>query len=189
MISYADYAKRDAQGLAELVRTKQVSAQELLETALARSKAVNPKINAIVIDHEDVARKQIKEGLPNGPFTGVPFLLKDLGASLKGTVTTGGMRLMREAVADHDTTYVERIKAAGFTILAGFLGWYALAVWNHNGAPVGGWQIWESAHAYLWRCAALFILLHAIQTAMVLSRPAVPLPADQPRPQRQVIEE
>ena len=81
------------------------------------------------------------------------------------------------------------IRAAGFTILAGFLGWYALAVWNHNGAPVGGWQIWESAHAYLWRCAALFILLHAIQTAMVLSRPAVPLPADQPRPQRQVIEE
>jgi amidase len=46
----------------------------------------------------------------------VPFLLKDLGAALKGTVTTGGMRLLREAVSDHDSTYVERIKAAGMTI-------------------------------------------------------------------------
>jgi amidase len=116
MLSYAEYAKYDSLALAELVRTKKVTAQELLETALARSKAVNPTINAIVIDHEDVARKQLKDGLPNGPFTGVPFLLKDLGASLKGTVTTGGMRLMREAVADYDTTYVERIKHAGFTI-------------------------------------------------------------------------
>jgi len=116
MLSYAEYSKLDATALAELVRTKKVTAQELLETALARSKAVNPKINAIVIDHEDIARKQIKDGLPKGTFTGVPFLLKDLGASLKGTVTTGGMRLMREAVVDYDTTYVERIKAAGFSI-------------------------------------------------------------------------
>ncbi len=116
MLSYADYANHDAMGLAELVRTKKATAQELLETALARSSAVNPKINAIVIDHEDVARKQLKEGLPQGPFTGVPFLLKDLGAALKGTVTTGSMKLLREAVADEDSTYVARIKAAGMTI-------------------------------------------------------------------------
>ena len=116
MLSYAEYAKHDALGLAELVRTKKISAQELLETALARAKAVNPKINAIVIDHEDVARKQLKEGLPQGPFHGVPFLLKDLGAALKGTVTTGGMTLSREAVAGEDSTSVERIKATGMTI-------------------------------------------------------------------------
>ena len=116
MISYGEYSKYDALGLAELVKSKKVSPQDLLDSALARSKAVNPKINAIVVDHEDVARKQLKDGLPSGPFHGVPFLLKDLGAALKGTVTTGGMRLLREAVADHDSTYVERIKAAGMTI-------------------------------------------------------------------------
>ena len=82
----------------------------------SRSSAVNPKINAIIIDHEDVARKQLKDGLPQGPFHGVPFLLKDLGAALKGTVTTGSMKLLREAVADEDSTYVERIKATGMTI-------------------------------------------------------------------------
>src|SRR5262245_49014631 len=116
MLSFADYRRHDAIALAELVRTKKVTPQELLETALARAREVNGKINAIVAEHEDVARKAIKDGLPQGPFSGVPYLLKDLGAMLKGTVTTGSMRLTREAVADIDSTYVERCKQAGLVI-------------------------------------------------------------------------
>jgi amidase len=116
MLSFAEYRKHDALSLAELVKTKQVTPEELLNTALARAAQVNPKINAIVIDHEDVARKQLKDGLPQGPLTGVPYLLKDLGATLKGTVTTGSLSFYRETVAQADTTFVERCKQAGLVI-------------------------------------------------------------------------
>ena len=112
MLSFAEYRKLDALSLCELVKTKQVTPEELLNTALARAAQVNPKINAIVLDHENVARNQLKDGLPQGPLTGVPYLLKDLGAQLKGTVTTGSLSLYREAVAQADTTFVERCKKA-----------------------------------------------------------------------------
>ena len=116
MLSFADYRKHDALDLAELVKTKKVTPQELFDAALARMREVNPKINAVVLEHEDVARKSIKDGLSQGPLSGVPYLLKDLGALLKGTVTTGSLKLTREAVADIDSTYVERCKAAGLVI-------------------------------------------------------------------------
>ncbi len=116
MMNFADYRKNDALALADLVKTKQVTPQELLEAALARKDQVNAKINAIVLDHEDVARKAIKDGLPQGPLTGVPYLLKDLGAALKGTITTGSLSLAREAVAQGDSTFVERCKRAGLAI-------------------------------------------------------------------------
>ena len=116
MLSFADYRNHDALSLAELVRTKKVTPQDLLEAALARAAAVNPKINAIVLDHEDVARKALKDGLPQGPLTGVPYLLKDLGAALKGTITTGSLGLARDTVAASDSTYVERCKNAGLVI-------------------------------------------------------------------------
>jgi amidase len=116
MTAFAEYRTHDATALAELVRTKKVTPQELLDAALARSREVNDKINAIVLDHEDVARKALKDGLPQGPFTGVPYLLKDLGAALKGTVTTGSLSLLRESVAESDSTFVERCKAAGLVI-------------------------------------------------------------------------
>ena len=116
MLSFAEYRKLDALSLCELVKTKQVTPEELLNTALARAAQVNPKINAIVLDHENVARNQLKDGLPQGPLTGVPYLLKDLGAQLKGTVTTGSLSLYREAVAQADTTFVERCKKAGLVI-------------------------------------------------------------------------
>jgi amidase len=116
MLSFTDYRSRDALALAELVRTKQASPLDLLEAALSRAAAVNPKINAIVADHADFARNAIKDGLPQGPLAGVPYLLKDLGASLKGTVTTGSLSLTRDAAADIDSTYVERVKRAGLVI-------------------------------------------------------------------------
>ncbi len=116
MLSFAEYRKHDALSLAELVKTKQVTPEELLNTALARAAQVNPKINAIILDHEGVARKQLKDGLPQGPLTGVPYLLKDLGAQLKGTVTTGSLNLYRETVAQADTTFVERCRQAGLVI-------------------------------------------------------------------------
>ena len=94
-----EYGQHDAVGLAELVRSKQVSAQELLDEAIARTAKVDPQINAVVVKHYDHAKQQVAKGLPAGPFAGVPFLLKDLDL-LQGTVTTFGATIYRNNVAD-----------------------------------------------------------------------------------------
>ena len=88
-MGFREYGKHDAVGLADLVRNKQVSAQELLDEAIARTAKVDPQINAVVVKHYDHAKRQIDRKLPDGPFSGVPFLLKDLDL-LQGTVTTFG---------------------------------------------------------------------------------------------------
>src|SRR4051812_18831408 len=99
-MSFKEYGKNNAGGRAELVRKKQVGASELLDEAIARTAKVDPQINAVVVKHFDQAKQQIDKGLPGGPFTGVPFLLKDLDL-LKGTVTTFGATVYRNHVADH----------------------------------------------------------------------------------------
>ena len=81
MSGFAEYEGYDALGLAELVRRRQVSAGELLDAAIARVEARNPSINAVTMPLYDYGRAAIAAGLPDGPFTGVPFLMKDLTAS------------------------------------------------------------------------------------------------------------
>src|SRR4051812_17478262 len=76
-MAFSEYGKYDAMGLAELVRKKKITAAELLDEAIARTSAVDPQINAVVVKHYDYAERQIKKGLPEGPFMGVPFLLKE----------------------------------------------------------------------------------------------------------------
>jgi amidase/6-aminohexanoate-cyclic-dimer hydrolase len=115
MSGFKEFGDYDAVGLAELVRKGEVSAIELLDEAIARLDAVEPKLNAAPIRHDDFAREQIGRGLPNGPFRGVPFLLKDL-TPLAGTRTTYGSRAYRDYVADHSSTLVERYLEAGLTI-------------------------------------------------------------------------
>lgn len=114
-MAFKEYGDYDALGLAELVRHKQVSARELLDEAVARAERVDPAINAVVVRHEDFAQRQIEAGIPGGPFTGVPFLLKDLDL-IKGTRTTFGASLYKDYVADHTGTIAERHLAAGLTI-------------------------------------------------------------------------
>src|SRR6202162_1471964 len=102
-MAFREYGKYDGIGLADLVRKKQVSAAELLDEAIARTAKVDPQINAVVVKHYDYARRQIDRGLPDGPFTGVPFLLKDLEI-LEGTRTTSGASVYKDNVADHTST-------------------------------------------------------------------------------------
>ncbi len=116
MAGFSDYDHYDALGLAALVAKGDVTPAELLEEAIARTEAIDPKINAVVLRHFDLARQAIKDGLPQGPFTGVPFLLKNLTLLLKGTVTDHGCGFFRNAVADHDSTLTARYKAAGLVI-------------------------------------------------------------------------
>jgi amidase/6-aminohexanoate-cyclic-dimer hydrolase len=114
-MAFKEYGSYDGIGLADLVRDKQVSAGELLDEAIARTGRVDPKINAVVVKHYDYAERQIEKGLPNGPFTGVPFLLKDLDL-LEGTRTTWGASLYKDHVADHSGTLAKRFLDTGVTI-------------------------------------------------------------------------
>jgi amidase len=114
-MAFKEYGSYDGLGLAELVRKKQVSAQELLDEAIARTAKVDPQINAVVVKHYDYAQAQIDKGLPDGPFTGVPFLLKDLDI-LEGTRTTSGASVYQDNVADHTSTLARRFLDSGVTI-------------------------------------------------------------------------
>lgn len=106
----------DSLGLAELVRKKQVSPTELLDAAIARAEAANPHFNFMAQKHYDYARKAIERGLPQGPFTGVPWLLKDLNTYIAGEVTEGGSRFHKGYRATVTSELVKRIERAGFVI-------------------------------------------------------------------------
>ena len=112
-----DYDKYDAVDLAQLIQSKQVSAEEVLEAAIEKVEALNPQLNAVVCKMYDEAWETINAGLPEGPLKGVPFLLKDLGALYKGIPTTNGSQLFTNDVADHDSEIVSSYKAAGLVIL------------------------------------------------------------------------
>lgn len=116
-MSFEEYRSRDALALAQLIRDGEITAGETLELAIARANAVNPKVNCIVEELYDRARKESRGPLPKGPFTGVPFLLKDLALALEGTVTTQGSRFYRDWVADYTSTVVERYQKAGLVIM------------------------------------------------------------------------
>jgi Asp-tRNA(Asn)/Glu-tRNA(Gln) amidotransferase A subunit family amidase len=117
MTAFAEYERYDALGLAELVRSRQVTPDELLDAALSRLAARNPTINAVVMPLEEHARKAIADGLPAGPFRGVPYLMKDLTASLAGVPMTRGSRFFADSpAAGADSEHVTRLKRAGLVI-------------------------------------------------------------------------
>ena len=112
------YSRNDATGLAALVASGDVTPSELLDEALARSARLNPKLNAIVQLQEDVARSKIAEGLPQGPFHGVPFLIKDLGCEARDFPTNNGSRLSRDMRWSYDSTLFTRLRATGLNTFA-----------------------------------------------------------------------
>ncbi len=114
-MKFEEYRKHDAVGLAGLVAKGEVSAGELLDTAVARMAEVNPTLNAVTLDLTEMARKALP-AKPQGPLGGVPYLLKDLGAMMAGTVTTGGSRLWKDNLAAADSAIVTLYKQAGLNI-------------------------------------------------------------------------
>src|SRR5262249_2631842 len=107
----------DAIALAELVRKKEVKPIELVEATIARIERVNPELNAVVTKMYDEARAGANNELPDAPFAGVPFLLKDLLAAYKGVTMTAGSRYMRDFKPDHDSELVARYKRAGLIVV------------------------------------------------------------------------
>src|SRR5262245_26529159 len=104
-------------GLALLVRRREISAGELLEAAIERVQARNPRLNAVVLNLYDRAREEAGGYLPPGAFSGVPYLVKDLGASIAGVPTTRGSRFFDDSPpAAADSEHVARLKRAGLVI-------------------------------------------------------------------------
>ncbi len=116
MSGFPDYDNYDALGLAELVRTRQVTPAELLEEAIARADRLNPALNAIIYRMDEPARATAARPLPDGPFTGVPFLLKDLLSTVAGHPTSQGTKALRGVAWPNDSELVRRFKASGVVI-------------------------------------------------------------------------
>lgn len=114
-LTLEEYLAHDALGLAGLVRAGKVAPLELLEAALARVEAWNPRLNAVIHRMEADARAAAAAP-PKGPFAGVPFLAKDLITTYKGHPTSQGSRLLAGHVWDHDSEMAARVKAAGLVV-------------------------------------------------------------------------
>lgn len=112
-----EFAFLDATAQAELVRRKEVKPIELVDAAIERIERLNPLLNAVVTPMYDHAREAAAGPLPHGPFTGVPFLLKDLHAAYAGVRMTMGSVFLRDFVPDHDSELVVRLKRAGLIVL------------------------------------------------------------------------
>ncbi len=142
-----EYEELDATALALLVRKGEISPSELLQAAIARIEAGNPGLNAVVRPMFDEARQAISAGLPDGPFRGVPMVIKDLMADYAGVPTSSGCRLLERHVPDRDAEIVTRWKRAGLVIVGktntpelGIIGITEPALWGPTRNP------WNTEH-------------------------------------------
>ncbi len=117
MKGFKEYDQYDGLGLAELVKKKKVSPAELCETAISRIEKLNPRINAVIHPMFDIGRRTAGSKLPDGPFKGVPFLLKDLISTYAGVPFRCGSKAYRNFIPGRDSELVRRFKNAGFNIL------------------------------------------------------------------------
>ena len=112
-----DYSSYDAVALAHLVRSGDVSALELVEAAIVQVERLDGAINAVVYRDFDRARTLAAGPLPDGPFTGVPFLVKDFGIGVAGWPCTSGSRFCADVVDAQDTGLTRRYREAGVVML------------------------------------------------------------------------
>lgn len=117
MAGFIEYDQYDGLGLAKLVREKKISPAELCEEAISRIEKINPIINAVVTPMFDIGRAAVRNPLPDGPFTGVPFLLKDLLGAYAGVKFTSGCRAYKDYIPDYDSELVKRYKKSGLITL------------------------------------------------------------------------
>lgn len=147
----AEYEALDALAIAELVRRGEVKPIEVAETAIALIEQRNPPLNAVVTRLYDEARQAIDAGVPDGPFTGVPYLFKELVVSVAGAPTTFASRLLAHNVPGGESELVSRCRRAGLIVLGKtnssefglmpvtepHLFGPTLNPWNHERSPGG----------------------------------------------------
>jgi amidase len=103
--------------LAEQVKNKNVSPEEICEESISRAQILNKKLNAIVLPMYEFARERAKSLLPDGPFFSVPFLLKDVHHALKGIAMSQGSEALKGFIPDYESEIVKRFKEAGVLII------------------------------------------------------------------------
>ena len=115
----SDLSQLDVTAQAELVRNGEASPIELVDAAIARIEAINPKLNAVIHERFEKARAEAASPLPEGPFRGVPFLLKDLETRSAGDPHHAGTAFLKEAgyLSDRDDYVTTRFRAAGLVIV------------------------------------------------------------------------
>jgi amidase len=116
-MNLTEYASYDGLGLAELVRTRQISARELGELFQRAVDKVNPQINAVIETYSERIAALDPDRVPQGAFAGVPFLLKDAGSGEAGKRQELGSRLTRGRIAPADRFLTQLFRAAGLTLL------------------------------------------------------------------------
>lgn len=117
MVSFSEYARYDALGLAELVRKREVTPAELVECAIARIEKVNPRLNAVVEKAYDSARAEARASGTETVFAGVPFLLKDALTFCRGMPFHNGSRFFAGFRPEADSELVARFRRAGLVLL------------------------------------------------------------------------
>jgi amidase len=116
-MSFDEYGDYDGLGLAELVARREVSPGDLVEAAIERIEKLDPALNAIVHRAFESARSEAASELPDGPFRGVPFLIKDLGCPVGGMPRTSGSRYLKDEVPEQDGILTRRYRKAGVILL------------------------------------------------------------------------
>lgn len=117
-MSFSEYPQYDAIGLAELIRSKQVGAHEVLEAAIRRIETCNPAVNAVVHKAYDLARQSLDTPAgAHGPLHGVPFLLKDILGDCRGMPSRLSSRLLHERLMSQDCELVARFRRAGLVFV------------------------------------------------------------------------
>jgi len=109
----SEYTTYDGLGLAELVKNKEVTPEELVNISVSIIKELNPTLNAVASIIEEKALEEIKNGLPQGPFEGVPFLIKELVLHAKGIPVNMGSRLAKGITFPVDSELMARFRKAG----------------------------------------------------------------------------
>ncbi|MGB0646290.1 MAG: amidase [Bradymonadia bacterium] len=145
MSQFKEYASYDAVGLAELIKTGQVSASEVCEAAIAQIDALNPQLNAVIHTQFADARRRAKKLEPDSVMGGVPFLLKDLMGEQAGEPCTLSCSALADWTASHDAELVKRFKHMGLNILgrtnAPEFGIYAVTESTFRGPCRNPWNL------------------------------------------------
>ena len=116
MSGFNEYTQYDSIGLADLIRNREISVIEVLEEAISRIEKSNSTLNAVVTKLYDEAKNAIDSGLPNGPFTGVPFLLKEV-EPYAGAPISNASHYFADNICENDSEIVHRYKKGGLVIL------------------------------------------------------------------------
>jgi len=119
-MSFTEYTKYDGLGLAELVRNGEIKPSELVEAATTRIEKHNSALNAVVhkaYDLGEAAARMAEQSPSDAPFSGVPFLLKDIGAMCEGLPKQMGSKFLQGFIAPMDSELARRYKQSGACIL------------------------------------------------------------------------